>query len=55
MVAHLLGQETQLPDGGHLTYRVVVGARLVQGTYTVTGVVPTFDTQMPARLEVTLR
>ena len=55
MFAQLLGQETLSPDGGNLTYRVVVRATLGQGSYTVTGVVPAHDTQMSTRLEVTIR
>jgi hypothetical protein len=55
MFAQLLGQETLSPDGGKLTYRVVARATLRRGSYTVTGVVPAIDTQMSARLEVTIR
>jgi hypothetical protein len=55
MFAQLLGQEILAPNGGALTYRVIVRATLRRGSYTVTAVVPAIDTQMSARLEVTIR
>jgi Intracellular proteinase inhibitor len=55
MFAQMLGQETLSPDGGALTYRVVVSATLGGGSYTVTGIVPAIDAQMSAHLEVTIQ
>ena len=56
MFAQLLGQETLSPNGGNLTYCVVVRATLGQGRYFITGVVPALDTpRMLTRLEVTIR
>jgi hypothetical protein len=55
MFAQILGHEILSSDGGKLTYRIVARATLMQGAYTVTGVVPAIDAQMSARLEVTIQ
>jgi hypothetical protein len=55
MFAQMLGQEILAPDGGKLTYRVVVREPLPRGSYTVIGVVPAVDARMSARLQITIQ
>jgi hypothetical protein len=55
MFAQMLGQEVLSPNGGKLTYHVVVREKIPRGSYTVIGVVPAVDTRLSARLDITIR
>jgi hypothetical protein len=55
MFAQVLGVETLAPNGGKLTYHVVMRETLPRGTYTVIGVVPAIDAHLSARLEITFQ
>jgi Intracellular proteinase inhibitor len=55
MFAQVLGLETLPPDGGKLTYRVVIREPLPPGSYTVIGVVPAVDARMSAQLQIMIQ
>jgi hypothetical protein len=55
MFAQVLGQEVLSPDGGKLTYHVVVREQFPRGSYTVIGVVPAVDARLSARLDITIQ
>ena len=55
MFAQMLDQETLAPNGGKLTYYVVVRESLPRGSYTVIGVVPAIDARMSARLQISIQ
>jgi hypothetical protein len=51
----MLGQEALSPNGGKLTYHVVVREKIPRGSYTVVGVVPAVDARLSARLGITIQ
>jgi hypothetical protein len=55
MFAQMLGQEVLSPNGGKLTYHVVVREQIPRGAYTAIGVVPAVDARLSARLEITIQ
>jgi hypothetical protein len=55
MFAQMLGQEALAPNGGKLTYHVVMREKLSPGSYTIVGIVPAVDAQLLARLEITIQ
>ena len=55
MFAQMLGQEVLSPNGGKLTYHVVVREKIPRGSYTVVGVVPAVDARLSARLDITIQ
>jgi intracellular proteinase inhibitor BsuPI len=55
MFAQMLGQEVLSPNGGKLTYHVVVREKIPRGAYTVIGVVPAVDARLSARLDITIQ
>jgi|SRR5687768_4329995 hypothetical protein len=55
MFAQMLGQEALSPNGGKLTYHVVMREKLPRGSYTVVGVVPAVDARLSASLAITIQ
>ena len=55
MFAQMLGQETLPPNGGKLTYRVVVREAFPPGSYTVIGVVPAVDARLSTHLRISIQ
>jgi hypothetical protein len=55
MFAQMLGQEVLSPNGGKLTYHVVMRENIPRGSYTAIGVVPAVDAQLSARLAITIQ
>jgi hypothetical protein len=55
MFAQMLGQEVLSPNGGKLTYHVVVREKIPRGAYTAIGVVPAVDARLSARLDITIQ